>query len=252
MNAVHLCVCCAGLFLVFQDAPQPGTSVDSAGAAASQPSRPRMSGHPPSLYLLIPDEVQSELGLSEEQRSESRALLDSYLRDTRDDFRALRAKPTRKAEDVGSVEGDAREETVARLNTHSRDYEKRALALLSEPQRVRLGQLKLRAQRVWIFFDASVRAKLRIEDAQMRSIVEGINKAETLCREALRDAKRRRADRGQVAARVEKLRDDAWTSCLGQLSAQQRAILDEIRGPEPDFDLHKLRFGVGIGRRNGQ
>jgi hypothetical protein len=111
-----------------------------------------------------------------------------------------------------------------------------------------LDQLKLRAQTVWIFLDPSVRAKLQIEDAQIRSVIGEITKAETLCRETRQRAGRGQADSPEVVARIEQFRDDAWRACLRHLSAEQRAILDQLRGPEPAFEVHKLRFGVGIGR----
>ncbi len=250
MSGANVCACCAILFFAFQDAPQAGTPQEHDGGVNSQSSRPRVSGHPPSLYMLIPGEIQRELRLSEAQRSESRALLDSYIRDTRDGFLALRTLSTPNSKDTGGVDGDARDQVVVRLNRQSRDYERRVLAILSEAQRVRLRQLKLQAKTVWIFFDASVREKLQIEEEQMRSIVEKIEDAERLGRETARRAERSQAGRVAATARVEQLRDDAWIACLQHLSVEQRAALDQLRGPEPAFEVDKLRFGVGL--RNGR
>jgi Spy/CpxP family protein refolding chaperone len=178
------------------------------------------------------DEVQTDLKLTDEQKTEIETIND----DTRDKMR-----------DLFSEGGPPDMEAFQKLNEEATTQVEKLL----EPAQVqRLQQITLQVNGASALNDAALREKLHFTDEQTTKFEE----ARDANREAMQDAMDDLGDvsREERRAKMDELRQAADDRLLAVLTPEQKTEFEAMKGAPLEIDRSQLRgrFGGGRGRDN--
>lgn len=183
------------------------------------------------------DSVQTDLGLTDEQKQ----LLQSLNEQLRADRRALfqgggggKGNFGQLREDMAKLDSEA----TAKLNEQ-----------LSPEQQRRLTGLYVQANGTNALTDPAVQDALQIKDEQMEELRNAQQSLRQASFDTFRDFRNMSDEERQNAAA--KLQKDADNKLKALLSEEQRTSFDQLQGEPLEMDLMQLRRGRGGGRRGG-
>lgn len=218
-----LLVACVAAIVVAAVAVQPAWAQRGRGMG-------RMRMFSPAMIASL-DEVQTDLKLTDEQKTAIETIND----DTRGKMR-----------DLFSEGGPPDMEAFQKLNQEAAAEVEKAL----EPaQYERLQQITLQVNGASALNDAALREKLHFTDEQTTKFDE----ASDANREAMRDAMDGMEDlsRDERRAKMDELRKSADERLLAVLTPEQQTEFEAMKGAPLEIDLSQLRgrFGGGGGGR---
>lgn len=218
----------------------------SRGGSSSQGRSGRGGFDQSAMGLLRIPQVQTELGLSDEQKTKLRELGESS-RPSREQYAALRELPE-----------EERNKKFAEMREKRQEAEKKLFGILNAEQGTRLKQILLQARGLRALADKEVAKELGLSEEQSAKIREimsaGSDRGSSF--QALRDLpeEERRKKFAEMRAQGEKQRQEAEKKVLAVLTDEQKQKLEKMKGKK--FELpsrgSRNRPGGERGDRSGR
>jgi Spy/CpxP family protein refolding chaperone len=188
-------------------------------------------GSDPTMLLSL-EPVQKELELSEEQKADLTKLSEEG-RSFFSDFRNL-----------------SREEITKKLEERTAENKKRLDAILLKPQLGRLEEVSLQIAGAGALDRTDVAEKLKLTDAQKKSLADLSTESRDKIREAMSAGPLGAGEMQEKMAAVNKERKE---KSLAVLTKEQREKFDVLQGKKFDLDLSQMmpRFGGPRGGGRG-
>ncbi len=228
MKKVFIVVSC--LFLMM--------SLLSANAWA-QPGRGRgMGGMMSRAMLLMNEDVQKELELSDRQLDELQSVLEAVRPGGPGGQGGQRGERGARGERGERGQGGGGQAL--------REAEEKALKILDEDQRERLLGIYLWVARANAFTDEEVAKRVGIADDVKEKIAEIIQSSREEMRGMMQDLRDSGADMEEIQSEMRKFQEDLEKDVLDLLSRDQRAKVDQLKGKKFELQL----FGRGRGGSN--
>ena len=192
------------------------------------------------LMMLRNPSVQTELKLTDDQKSKTGALADKVQDEMQGTFAELGELDP---EDREAKMQEVRKAAVAR----GKEVQGELATILQPEQTTRLRQIGLQMRGVSALADEDVATDLKLTDDQKKQIASIRADTETASRELLRQAREARGSEEQQALRAKgnelfKAQSDKSSAVL---TAEQKAEFENLKGPKADI---KLEGGPGRGR----
>lgn len=191
------------------------------------------------VQLLQAEQVQTELELSDQQKTQVEEINEQLRTERRELFQQ------------GGGQGDF-QERAAKLAELTREANTKAKEALNEQQAKRLQEIWLQVAGPAALNASEIVAALEITDDQKQQL-ESVRSANQEARRELFQGQGQ--DRQQLRARMAELREQENEQLLAVLTEQQRAKFKELQGEPIELDLSQAfgRFGGGRGPgRRGQ
>jgi Spy/CpxP family protein refolding chaperone len=214
-----------------------------AGWTADTAPTPRADAAHRRLVRFMPlfrePRIQKELELTDEQIAEINQLHKQQL-----------SRQSRLMLGLVGLEGDARKEKQAEIQARVEDLRQESaeamLKVLKPQQVVRFRQLLLQATQTNIFKEPDVAAILKITEEQKQRMARAESLYEAEAQQLLLDARDKRIRPSEYHAKMGELNSQYEQNLEAILTAEQKALLDEMRGKKFDFGnmlAGSLRFG---------
>lgn len=189
------------------------------------------------LMLLRNESVQSDLKLTDDQKSKATALAEKVQSEMQGAFSEL-----------GELDPEDREAKMEELRKTAQERGKAVLAevsaILQPEQSARLKQIGLQMRGIGALADEEVAAELKLSDDQKKQLAAIREQSETEMRDAFRQVREGGGgDRDAMRAKMEGLRKASNDKALAVLNADQKAQFEKMQGPKAD-----VRFEGGPGR----
>jgi hypothetical protein len=201
----------------------------ASNAQAQRRGFGRMFGPTPAVSLAQLEEVQTELKLTDDQKSK----VTKMNEDLGEDRQAAR-------EDAGQDFEKMRKE-LAVLNAQ---YDKEFTAALDDTQKARAQQIYLQVNGPAALTDETVAAALKISDEQKQKLEQALTDNRAKWREGFQNFQNLSEE--ERAKRSEELTKSRDESLLAVLDDAQKKQFEEMKGAKLEVDLSKLPRG---GRR---
>lgn len=190
-------------------------SIVSASSVVAQPGGMGMMNRPQMASgLLVMEEVQKELEMTEEQIEE----IVAAAQQLNDDFRAAMREAFTNGEDVEE------------LTKEFKEQDDELVAKLDDDQKKRLKQLSYQRMDVAILRDADAVAALALTDDQKTAIDDAFASMQEKMQEMFQSG-----DREGMREKMGELRTELTEAVMGQLTDEQKAKLDELKGEAFQF-----------------
>ena len=186
--------------------------------------------------LLVMDEVQDELKLTDDQKEE----IGEQAQQIMDDMRA-------GMRDTFMGGGGSREEmmeSIQEMMEEFREEEKEVVALLNDDQRARLAQLRYQRMGNAMYQDEKIQKEIGITKDQKTAIEDAFETSEEEMQEAMADARESR-DLGAMQAAMADGQKELAKSIDEILKADQKKKIAKMKGDEFEFPQPQRRGGRG-------
>lgn len=212
------------------------------GQAADELHDLRQVGSPVYLMLVSSPPVQTDIELTDEQKSEIAGLVQTYMRSAYE-FHGHTLEmldlPDLSHKNRMAVTSDMR----AKLAVMAGKIDQQALAVLEPSQHKRLAQLRLRTMGAAILLEPRLREKLEISEKQLKLLKDAFAQRDKACQEYVTEAKKKGTSTPQeMKAKVDEIRSDAWSDMQRIFTATQRRILRDLLGPDPAFQPGEVKL----------
>ncbi len=187
----------------------------------------RLFGGVAKAQLATLDEVQSDLKLSDEQKTEVAAINDKLREERRGLFGGGFGQFSQIRDDMDKLNRKASDEVDAKLD---------------DAQKQRLQQIAIQVNGPAALGDPSVVAQLNLSDEQMKKLEEARAENNKAVENAMSDFGDLSRDERREKFRT--LSETADSNLLGVLTDDQKKKFDEMKGQKIDVDLSPL-FGRG-------
>lgn len=214
------------------------------GGPPGGPGGPGGRGMGPGM-LLRNEKVQTELALSDEQKSSIEAAIEKSMENNRDFFGSLR-----------DLSDEERRAKMDEFRAKAEEANKELMALLNEDQQKRLNQISLQLRGVDALLDDEYAGKLGLSDDQKQQIRDLLETQREMQREmfaGLRDLsdEERRAKFEEMGKAQEELRKETDSAAVELLTDAQKAQWNDLLGKPFEIDRASLFGGFGRGGRGG-
>ncbi len=179
--------------------------------------------------LLIIDEVQEEIGLSDEQIEKIAGPASELVDSMRSDMRDI-------------MMGGGDQEEIADTMKEYKEEEQELVDLLNMDQQQRLTQLHYQAMGPGMYSMPDVQAALEFSDEQKGDIEDILGSTRDRMMEAMMDAQES-GDRSEIMAAIEKVRKDIAGEIADSLTEEQKASAEEMKGKAFKFPERQRRGG---------
>jgi hypothetical protein len=185
-------------------------------------------------------EVETELKLSDEQKTQVADLSDEFDDERRGGFGG--------GGGGGGFGGGFSEEARAARAKLNADYAAKLNELLEEPQQKRLQEIYVQVNGTPVLLDDAIVTALKITDEQKDDLNDALADQRQAMMDAFQDFRDMTDDeRTEALAGLNKERDEAL---LAVLSDDQKSQFEAMKGEKIDIDMSQLRGGFG-GRGGG-
>lgn len=189
------------------------------------------------LMLLRNPSVQTELKLTDDQKSKTGALADKVQDEMQGTFAELGELDP---EDREAKMQEVRKAAVAR----GKEVQGELATILQPEQTTRLRQIGLQMRGASALADEEVVAELKLTDEQKKQLETIRQENETAGRELFRQARESGGGGDAIRAKMEELRKSGTEKALAVLTAEQKAQFEKLKGPAAD-----IKFEGGFGGR---
>ncbi|MDG2012360.1 MAG: hypothetical protein P8J33_02575 [Pirellulaceae bacterium] len=186
--------------------------------------------------LLVMEEVQDELKLSDDQKEEIGEQAQQIMDDMRSEMR-----------DTFMGGGGSREEmmeSIQEMMEEFREEEKEVVALLNDDQRARLAQLRYQRMGNAMYQDEKVQKELGITKDQKEAIADAFETNQEEMQEAMADAREAR-DFGAMQSAMADGQKELAKSLDEILKKDQKKEVAKMKGEEFKFPEPQRRGGRG-------
>ncbi len=202
------------------------------GLTASAQAQPNLRNlkFPPSLqnvFLLRSDEVQQELNLNDEQKTE---LQDLTLQLQQEAFEILSGLQDLTPEEQQEMMGEISEMIAEK----GQEVKAKVDALLNKEQLARLDELSLQARGAQALEDESVLSALQVSDEQKEKLAEIRDKGMEAIEKALGNLQGGGGQR-ELRAKMRELRDELNEKAMAVLTPEQKKQLEKMQGEKFEF-----------------
>jgi Spy/CpxP family protein refolding chaperone len=210
---------------------------ESSTAQDNPPARQRgqgMRGGGGTLFLLRNEKVQSDLALTDDQKTSVKKLLDSAM------------------ESFSSLQGLSGEERTAKMQELRKAQDEKVAGILNDKQKARLKEIGLQQRGPAALTDKEVAEALKLTDDQVNKIKE-IADAMLKDMQDARQAAGSGGDRTAMREKMTTLRKESNDKMLAVLTPDQKSSFEKMQGTKIDLPQGGFGFGgggPGGGRRN--
>ncbi|MBL9122515.1 MAG: hypothetical protein JNG90_02705 [Planctomycetaceae bacterium] len=190
------------------------------------------------LFLLRNPSVQTELRLTDEQKTKSAALGDKVQQEMQGVFAEL-----------GELDPEDREAKLVEVRKMAAERGKAVAgelgAILTAEQTARLKQINLQMRGMGALADPDVAAELKLSNEQTKQLAAIREENDAASRELFREARDSGGDREAIRTKMADLRKSGTDKAMAVLTAEQKAQFEKMQGPKAE-----IRFeGPGGGQR---
>ena len=241
---ILLTACLSAVLVTSAQAQRP----DRGPRPQRGPDGPRMWQQPGGnlLRLLRLEQIQKELGLSEEQRTKIKELMQSAREEMQEKRESLREK-ARELRDAKPEERKTRREAMRKtMEEHAAVIRGKIEAVLDSSQLERLLQIVLQLAGPAALTREDVAQKLDLSDEQQQKIKDLQKGLREKMKEVFGsmkdlDPQQRQEKRGEVAEKLKALRAEALGELMGVLTPEQKQKLEELKGESFELSPPKQR-----------
>jgi hypothetical protein len=174
-------------------------------------------------FMIGGEEVQTELGMSDEQKTKANDLGLQLRQEAFEIMSGLQdLTPDEQKEAMGEV--------MNMIAEKGKEVEGRLDELLDDKQAVRLKELSLQARGAQALEDEDVIAALKITDDQKKKLTEIRETGLEALQAAFGKLREAGGDQGELRAKMQKLREELNEQALAVLTASQRSQFDKMKG----------------------
>lgn len=181
-----------------------------------------------NVFMIGGEEVQTELGLSEEQKTKA---ADLGLQLRQEAFEIMSGLQDLTPEEQKEAMGDV----MNMIAEKGKEVEGRLDELLDDKQAVRLKELSLQSRGAQALEDEELVAALKITDDQKKKLTEIRETGMDALQEAFGKLREAGGDQGDLRAKMQKLREELNEQGLAVLTPEQRKQLDTMKGKAFSF-----------------
>lgn len=186
---------------------------------------------PPSLqniFMLRGGKVQEELGINDEQKALLTDLSLQLQQEALEIFTSL--------QDLNPDEQkEAMPEIMEMISEKGAETQAKVSEILDKSQIERLNELSLQARGAGALEDKEVVAALKLTDEQKKKLADIREEGNVAIQKAFEDARSGGGNRGEIRAKMEKMRKELGEKGMAVLSPEQRQQFEKMKGEKFDF-----------------
>jgi hypothetical protein len=181
-------------------------------------------------------EVQSDLGLSDDQKSAASNLTAKMLEE-------------QQASMQGGGGGGDRQAAMAKMNEMRQKMDSEFAAKLDDKQKVRITGIMVQVVGASALMDTELQSMLGVTEDQKKGFADAQRKSREASRESMQGLRDMSPE--ERTEMMAKMRAESDKALLAVLTEEQKAKLEEIKGSELKVDLAPLRGRGGQGGPGG-
>lgn len=199
--------------------------------ASSAEAQLRGLRFPPSLqnvFMLRSDEVQTELGLTDEQKTSLSELAMQLQQDAFEIFSGLQDL-------TPDEQKEAMPELMKTLGEKGKEVQGKVDGILDKKQIARLKELSVQSRGAQALEDDEVIAVLAINDDQKKKLADVREEGNAAMQQVLQKLREGGGDQGEIRNKMGELRKQLSDKALAILSPQQAKQFEKLKGAEFKF-----------------
>jgi hypothetical protein len=200
----------------------------TASSAEAQLRGLRFPASLQNVFLLRSDEVQTELKLSDEQKTSLGDLAMQLQQDAFEIFSGLQDLTPEEQK-------EAMPELMKLLSEKGKEVQGKVDAILDKKQAGRLKELSVQARGAQALEDEEVVAALTISDEQQKKLADIREEGNNAMQAVLQKLREGGGDQGEIRKKMGELRKQLGDKALAVLSPEQVKLFDKLKGAEFEF-----------------